>query len=72
MKLLITGKPGVGKTTAAKKVIDKLEKKTGGFFTGEIRDEATGARSGFKVTTTGGKSSVFAAKSFDSSCRVSA
>jgi nucleoside-triphosphatase len=71
MKILITGRPGIGKTTLVKKVIDKLGKKAEGFFTGEIRDEASGERSGFKVTTTGGKSTVFASKSFESPYRVS-
>ena len=48
--ILVTGPPGVGKTTLIKKVADKLRNKRTiqGFYTAEVRDEK-GIRSGFDV-----------------------
>ena len=48
--ILVTGPPGVGKTTLIKKVADKLRAKRTiqGFYTAEVRDEK-GIRSGFDV-----------------------
>ena len=52
MKILITGKPGIGKTTAIRKIAEKLREKhkdleLRGFTTGEIRER--GRRIGFAV-----------------------
>jgi len=71
MKVLITGRPGSGKTTVIRKVAAKLGKKAHGFYTGEVRDESSGRRRGFSVTTTEGESGVFADVSFDTPLRVS-
>jgi nucleoside-triphosphatase len=72
MKLLITGRPGVGKTTVIKRVAEKLGERATGFFTGEVRDAASKKRRGFSVTTIEGESAVFADVSFETSYRVSA
>jgi nucleoside-triphosphatase len=46
-KILLTGLPGCGKTTAIMKVIANLDRsKVAGFYTEEIRDD--GVRSGFR------------------------
>ncbi len=54
--ILITGKPGVGKTTLVRKICAWLEGSVGGFYTGEIREG--GRRVGFKVTSLDGEESV--------------
>ncbi|MBD3190068.1 MAG: NTPase [Candidatus Heimdallarchaeota archaeon] len=48
--ILLTGYPGIGKTTAIIKLVDQIEKKCAGFYTEEIRN-ARGKRVGFKVKT---------------------
>ena len=53
-RVLLTGPPGCGKTTVARKVAGLLGDRAGGFFTEEIRDE-TGARTGFRVEAIDGK-----------------
>ncbi|BAT72360.1 nucleoside-triphosphatase THEP1 [Thermosulfidibacter takaii ABI70S6] len=58
MKLFLTGKPGVGKTTAIIKVLELLQDKGVGFYTKEIREK--GKRVGFKLVTTWGESYIFA------------
>jgi nucleoside-triphosphatase len=45
--LLLTGRPGIGKTTVVRKLIEKLDVPTGGFYTEEIRTGNT--RAGFRV-----------------------
>jgi nucleoside-triphosphatase len=46
--LLLTGVPGIGKTTAIRQVADRLkERKLGGFYTEEIREH--GVRRGFRL-----------------------
>lgn len=57
-KVLLTGRPGCGKTTLIKRVVNNLPRRAGGFYTEEIRE--AGARVGFKVVTLGGKEAVFA------------
>lgn len=59
MALLLTGPPGVGKTTVIRAVADMLGRsRLGGFFTQEIR--AGGVRQGFELITFDGKSAVMA------------
>jgi nucleoside-triphosphatase len=57
-KILLTGKPGVGKTTVVKKVIEGVEGGAGGFYTEEIRDR--GRRKGFLIRTMEGECGVLA------------
>jgi nucleoside-triphosphatase len=57
--LLLTGRPGVGKTTVIKKVADALGDHVGGFYTEEIRS-STGRRQGFRLVTLDGNEAVMA------------
>ena len=53
-KTLITGKPGVGKTTLVQKIIEQMQSvNTAGFYTAEIRSK--GARLGFELHGLNGK-----------------
>ena len=61
-KVLLTGRPGCGKTTLIKRVVNELARPAGGFYTEEIRER--GARVGFKIVTTDGKEAVFANVNF--------
>jgi len=47
MNVLITGRPGVGKTTVIRRVLEKLNGRPGGFTTQEIR--RGGRRVGFSI-----------------------
>ena len=58
MNILITGKPGIGKTTLIRKLIDSISLSKGGFYTEEIRKEKQ--RTGFSLTTLDGKGSTLA------------
>lgn len=57
--LLLTGRPGVGKTTVIKKVARALGETAGGFFTEEIRS-SSGRRTGFRLVTLRGEEAVMA------------
>ena len=52
--LLLTGAPGVGKTTVLATVAERLAGRAKGFLTREVREE--GRRIGFRVTTFDGRS----------------
>ena len=65
-KVLITGEPGSGKTTAIKKIVEKLGDRAIGFWTEEVRDPKTKKRTGFRIVTTDGKKKIFASKIFTS------
>ena len=49
--IVITGEPGVGKTTLVTKLVEQLLKSWNieGFYTTELRDPVTGKRSGFDL-----------------------
>jgi nucleoside-triphosphatase len=66
MKIVLTGEPGVGKTTLIKKLLKHLGDRAVGFWTEEVRDPQTRKRTGFKIVTTEGKSLLFASKTFTS------
>ncbi|MFQ5658133.1 MAG: nucleoside-triphosphatase, partial [Candidatus Methylomirabilales bacterium] len=55
---LITGLPGVGKTSLLLSLLEKLPGKKGGFYTQEIRDG--GRRVGFQITDLAGHEGVLA------------
>jgi len=57
-KVILTGRPGCGKTTVIKRVVSKLTRPAGGFYTEEIRERGT--RVGFKLVTLDGEQAVFA------------
>jgi nucleoside-triphosphatase len=56
--VLLTGRPGIGKTTAVKKAVDLLDRPAGGFYTREMR--AGGKRVGFEMVTLDGERAVLA------------
>ena len=66
---LLTGGPGVGKTTIIKQALDKSQATAGGFFTEEIR--AGGVRQGFRIITLDGQSAILAHVDIKSPNRVS-
>ena len=67
-KVLVTGRPGCGKTTLIKRVLNELPQRFGGFYTEEIRDHGT--RVGFKVVALEGAEAVFAHVDFTTPERV--
>lgn len=67
--ILVTGKPGCGKTTIIKRIIEELKLDAGGFYTEEIR--IGGKRVGFKIITLDGKKSILAHVDIESPYRVS-
>ncbi|WP_457678864.1 NTPase [Thermovibrio sp.] len=52
MKIALTGRPGIGKTTALKRVVELLKGRAEGFWTEEVREG--GRRIGFKVVRSDG------------------
>ncbi|MGQ9706068.1 MAG: NTPase [bacterium] len=61
MKILITGRPGVGKTTFVKRLLDELSiADICGFWTDEIREN--GVRIGFRIITVDGREGILAMK----------
>jgi len=68
MNYLLTGHPGVGKTTIIKKAIEKLKLPAGGFYTEEIREDDL--RVGFAVVTLSGLKGVLAHRNFKSRYKV--
>jgi nucleoside-triphosphatase len=56
--LLLTGRPGIGKTTVVRAVAESLGDRAGGFYTEEIR--GPGGRKGFRLVTLDGKDAVMA------------
>jgi nucleoside-triphosphatase len=67
-KVLLTGRPGCGKTTLIKGIVNNLPRRAGGFYTEEIRDRGT--RAGFKIVTLDGKEAVLAHIDFKTPDRV--
>jgi nucleoside-triphosphatase len=57
-KILLTGRPGVGKTTVIMKVVEEFRGRAGGFYTEEIRKGNT--REGFRIRTLDGRDGILA------------
>lgn len=67
--LLLTGEPGIGKTTLIRKVAAGIQQHhIGGFYTEEIRQ--SGQRQGFRLVTFNGKQGIIAHVDFDHRYRV--
>lgn len=56
--ILLTGKPGSGKTTLIRRVLERLSAPAGGFYTQEIREGGT--RKGFEIITLDGRRATMA------------
>ena len=67
--LLLTGKPGTGKTALIKEAIGKIRIEAGGFYTEEIR--TGGIRQGFRIVTLDGKEAILAHINISSPYQVS-
>jgi nucleoside-triphosphatase len=67
--LLLTGKPGTGKTALIKEALARTKVKGGGFYTEEIR--TGGIRQGFRVVTLDGQEAILAHVSISSPYQVS-
>ena len=67
-KILLTGRPGCGKTTLIKRVAKNLAQRAAGFYTEEIRDRSV--RVGFKIVTLDGDEAVLAHVDFKTSERL--
>jgi nucleoside-triphosphatase len=66
--LLLTGRPGVGKTTIVRHVAGKLTPRPSGFYTEEVREG--GERRGFRAVTFDGQTSLIAEVGFRGTSRV--
>ena len=67
--LLLTGNPGVGKTTVIRRVAEHLRgRRLAGFYTREIREH--GIRQGFRLTTLDGQEKIMAHVDFAKTFRV--
>lgn len=67
--ILLTGRPGTGKTTLIKRVLDGWKESIGGFYTEEIRRRRV--RVGFKIRSIAGDEAVLAHVDCPSPFRVS-
>jgi nucleoside-triphosphatase len=65
---LLTGRPGVGKTTVIRAVVDQLGQQAGGFYTEEIREG--GKRTGFRLIALDGPRGILASVNRSSCYRV--
>jgi nucleoside-triphosphatase THEP1 len=68
VNLLITGLPGVGKTTLLRRVVEKLNCPAYGFYTSELRE--SGDRVGFSLTTLSGEEGILSHRDLKSRYRV--
>lgn len=66
--LLLTGRPGVGKTTIVRQIADALGTRAAGFYTEEIL--GPGGRKGFRVVTLDGRQATLAHVDIRSNSRV--
>ncbi len=67
--LLLTGRPGTGKTSLIKQAALRMKDKAGGFYTEEIRSRGT--REGFRLVSLDGEETVLAHTGIRSPYRVS-
>ncbi len=70
-KVLLTGPPGCGKTTVARRIAAILRPRAAGFFTEDVRD-AKGSRTGFRVESIDGRTGRLSSKQAGPGPRVGA
>jgi nucleoside-triphosphatase len=76
MKLLLTGQPGIGKTTVIQQVLSGIKIAAGGFYTQEMREKGLRQdlrpcrRTGFSLRTLDGKQGVLAHCDYQGSNRI--
>jgi nucleoside-triphosphatase len=63
--ILLTGRPGTGKTTAIRQVVNELGSRASGFYTREVR--VGRQRTGFELVTLAGETALLATKDPDTS-----
>lgn len=68
MHILITGRPGTGKTTLIKRIAQSYGDACGGFYTEEMRRGEV--RIGFQIRSMEGKEGLLAKKNLHSPCRL--
>ncbi|MGI8967981.1 MAG: nucleoside-triphosphatase [Chloroflexota bacterium] len=66
---LVTGEPGIGKTTLIRQVVSTMRLRAAGFYTEDLR--AAGAREGFRIVTLDGDVALLASAGFPGPVRVS-
>lgn len=66
---LITGEPGVGKTTLIRQVVSTMRLRAGGFYTEDLRSR--GVREGFRIVTLDGSVALLAATGHTGAVQVS-
>jgi nucleoside-triphosphatase len=67
--ILLTGRPGIGKTTVIRRVVSGLDVPAHGFYTAEIRER--GRRQGFEIVTLAGERATMAHVHIESGHRIS-
>jgi nucleoside-triphosphatase len=67
--ILLTGRPGSGKTTLIRRLLARLARPAGGFYTQEIRE--AGRRMGFEIITLDGGRGILAHVDISSKHRIS-
>jgi len=66
--ILLTGRPGAGKTTLIRRVLERFEGRAAGFYTQEIREG--GERKGFEIITLDGQHAALAHVDINSAQRL--
>ena len=66
---LVTGNPGIGKTTIIRQVVSTMRMRAAGFYTEDLR--ASGRRDGFRIVTLDGETALLAAAGHPGPVRVS-
>jgi nucleoside-triphosphatase len=66
---LITGEPGIGKTTLIRQVVSTMRLRAAGFYTEDLR--GSGVREGFRLVTLDGETALLAAAAHQGAVQVS-
>src|SRR5947209_19958397 len=66
---LVTGDPGIGKTTLIRQVVSTMRMRAAGFYTEDLR--AGGVREGFRIVTLDGDTALLASSAHPGDLKVS-